>query len=141
MTLMRRNPWTLFEEFNRMFPAMADDDSRVVGSRWSPAVDIKEEDERFLITADIPGVAPEDIDISMENGVLTIKGERKHESEEEKEGYHRIEREHGTFMRRFALPENVDAEQIAATSKDGVVELTLPKTEEKTEEPKRIEVH
>jgi len=140
MTLMRRNPWTLFDEFNRMFPALTDDESRVVGSHWSPAVDIKEEDERFVIRADIPGVAPEDIEISMEEGVLTIKGERKHESEEEKEGYHRIEREHGTFMRRFTLPKNVDAEQIAATSKDGVVELTLPKAE-KTAEPKRIEVH
>ncbi len=140
MRIVRHNPWTLFDEFNRMFPAQTDDESRVVGSSWSPAVDIKEEDERFLITADIPGVAPEDIEISMENGVLTIKGERRHESEEEKEGYHRIEREHGTFMRRFALPENVDAEQIAATSKDGVVELTLPKAE-KSEEPKRIEVH
>jgi len=60
MTLMRRNPWTLFDEFNRMFPALTDDESRVVGSHWSPAVDIKEEDERFVIRADIPGVAPED---------------------------------------------------------------------------------
>ena len=77
--------------------------------------------------------------LTMEKGVLTIKGERKHESEEDKEGYHRIEREQGTFMRRFALPENVDADQIAATSKDGVVELTLPKAE-KQEQPKRIRV-
>jgi len=137
--LVRRNPWALFDEFNRMFPALTDDDSHVVGSNWAPAVDIKEEDDRFVIRADIPGVAPEDIDITMEQGMLTIKGERKHDSEEEKEGYHCIEREHGTFMRRFTLPENVDAERIAASSKDGVVELTLPKTE-KTEQPKRIKV-
>lgn len=139
MTLMRRNPWTLFDEFNRMFPALTDDESRVVGSSWAPAVDIKEEDDHFVIRADIPGVSAEDIDITMEQGVLTIKGERKHESEEEKEGYHRIEREHGTFMRRFALPENVKADEISASSKDGVVELTLPKAE-KQEEPKRIRV-
>jgi len=139
MLPMRRNPWTLFDEFSRMFPALTDDDSHVVGSNWAPAVDIKEEDDRFVITADIPGVAPEDIDITMEGGVLTIRGERKHESEEEKEGYHRVEREHGTFMRRFALPENVDAEQVSASSKDGVVELSLPKAEKK-EEPKRIRV-
>lgn len=139
MKQMMRNPWTLFDEFNRMFPANTDDESRVVGSNWAPAVDIKEEDERFVIHADIPGVAPEDIEITMEKGVLTIKGERKHESEEDKEGYHRIEREHGTFMRRFALPENVDADQIAATSKDGVVEVTLPKAE-KQEQAKRIRV-
>jgi len=140
MTLMRRNPWTLFDEFNRMFPTMGEEESRLVGSNWSPAVDIKEEEDRFVIHADIPGVAPEAIDISMEDGVLTISGERKHESKEEKEGYHRIEREQGTFMRRFTLPKNVDAEKISATSKDGVIELTLPKVE-KTSEPKRIEVH
>jgi len=140
MTLSRRNVWSLFDDINRMFPALTDDDSRVIGSNWSPAVDIKEEDERFVIRADIPGVAPEDIEVFMEEGVLTIKGERKHESEEEKEGYHRIEREHGTFMRRFTLPKNIDAAQIGATSKDGVVELTLPKAEKATE-PKRIEVH
>jgi HSP20 family protein len=139
MNMIRRNPWTLLDEFNRMFPTLGDDESRVVGSHWSPAVDIREEDERFVIHADIPGVTPDDIEISMEQGVLTIKGERKHESEEEKEGYHRIEREHGTFMRRFALPENVDADNISATSKDGVVELVLPKAE-KTSEPKRIQV-
>jgi len=140
MTLMKRNPWTLFDEFNRVFPSvLTDDDSRVVGSNWSPAVDIKEEEGRFVIHADIPGVAPEDIDISMEQGVLTIKGERKHESEEEKEGYHRIEREYGSFMRRFALPENVEADQITASSKDGVVELILPKAEKKAE-PTRIKI-
>lgn len=139
MTPARRNPRALLDEFNRLFPGFADDESRVIGSNWSPAVDIKEEDKCYLIHADIPGVAPQDIDISMENGVLTIKGERKHQAEESKQGYHRIEREHGTFMRRFALPENVDAEQITASSKDGVVELILPKAEAKTE-PTRIKV-
>ena len=143
MTLMRTNPWSLLDEFNRefsrMLPGFADDDSRVVGSTWSPAVDIKEEDDRFVIRADIPGVAPEDIDISMEQGVLTIKGERKHEAEENKEGYHRIERAYGTFMRRFALPENVDADKISASSKDGVVEIVLPKAQQ-DDQPRKIKV-
>jgi HSP20 family protein len=144
MTLMRTNPWSLLDEFNRefsrMLPGFADDDSRVVGSTWSPAVDIKEEDDRFVIRADIPGVSPDDIDISMEKGVLTIKGERKHEAEEDKEGYHRIERAYGTFMRRFALPENVDTDKISASSKDGVVELVLPKAVQDNQ-PKKITVN
>lgn len=145
MTLMKTtNPWNLLDEFNRefarMLPAYADDDSRVVGSAWSPAVDIKEEDDRFVIRADIPGVSADDIDISMEKGVLTIKGERKHEAEENKEGFHRIERAYGTFMRRFSLPENVDADKISASSKDGVVELVLPKAVEDNQ-PKKITVN
>lgn len=139
MNIVRRNPWSLFDEFSRMFPAMTDDESRVVGSNWAPAVDIKEEADRYVIHADIPGVPPEDIDISMEQGVLTIKGERHHEAEQDKEGYHRIEREHGTFMRRFALPENVDAENITAASKDGVVELSLPKAKQQ-EQATRIKI-
>lgn len=145
MTLMKTtNPWNLLDEFNRefarMLPAYADDESRVVGSAWSPAVDIKEEDDRFVIHADIPGVSADDIDISMEKGVLTIKGERKHEAEENKEGFHRIERAYGTFMRRFSLPENVDADKISASSKDGVVELVLPKAVEDNQ-PKKITVN
>lgn len=145
MTLMKtNNPWNLLDDFNRefarMLPGYADDDSRVVGSTWSPAVDIKEEDDRFVIRADIPGVSPDDIDISMEKGVLTIKGERKHEAEEDKEGFHRIERAYGTFMRRFSLPENVDADKISASSKDGVVELVLPKAVEDNQ-PKKITVN
>lgn len=139
MNMVRRNPWSLFDELSRMFPTLADDESHVVGSNWAPAVDIKEEDDRYVIHADIPGVPPEDIDISMEQGVLTIKGERHHESEQDKEGYHRIEREHGTFMRRFALPKNVDSEQISASSKDGVIELVLPKARQQ-EQPKRINI-
>jgi HSP20 family protein len=144
MALMRTNPWSLLDEFNREFarmrPGFADDESRVVGSNWAPAVDIKEEQDRFVIHADIPGVAPDDIDISMEKGVLTIKGERKHEAEENKEGFHRIERSFGTFMRRFSLPENVDADKISASSKDGVVELVLPKAVHDNQ-PKKISVN
>ncbi|RMG35276.1 MAG: Hsp20/alpha crystallin family protein [Gammaproteobacteria bacterium] len=143
-TLMKAtNPWRLLDEFNRefsrMLPGFADDDSQVVGSTWAPAVDIKEEDDKFVIRADIPGVSPDDIDVSMEQGVLTIKGERKHEAEENKEGYHRIERAYGTFMRRFALPENVDADKISATSKDGVLELVLPKAQQ-GDQPRKIKV-
>lgn len=142
MALMTRNPWQLLDmlnqEMSRRYEPDLDDDTRVVGSNWSPAVDIREETGRYVLHADIPGVRPEDIEITMEKGVLTIRGERKHDAQESEEGYHRIERAHGTFMRRFSLPDNVDAEKISATSKDGVIEILLPKAG--STEPKRIQI-
>ena len=112
--------------------------SNVVTSRWTPAVDIKEEDTKFVITADIPGVDPTDIDVTMENGILTIKGERKFEDQKESEGYRRVERMHGTFYRRFSLPDHADASKISAKSSHGVLEVTVPKVEKV--QPRRIEV-
>ena len=84
------------------------------------------------------GVKPEDIEVTMENGVLTIRGERRFEETEEKENFKRIERSHGLFYRRFSLPDNTDAEAVKAAGKDGVLEVVIPKTEEK--QTKRIEV-
>lgn len=118
--------------------AARDDTSRVEGSDWTPTVDIKEEDDRFVLHADIPGVSADDIEVSMEKGVLTVKGERKHESTESSEGYKRLERSHGVFIRRFALPDSVDAESIGASSKDGVLEVVLPK--QQPQQPRRIDV-
>ena len=142
MTLMVRDPWQLLDQWRRemddMYRQGRDDETRVVGSNWAPAVDIKEEDDRYLLYADIPGVRPEDIEISMDKGVLTIRGERKHATEESQQGYHRRERQHGVFMRRFSLPQTVDAEAISASSRDGVLELVLPKTTEP--QPRKIEV-
>jgi HSP20 family protein len=145
MNIMRYDPWRSMEdlrqEMDRVFhPLMnrEDDTSRVVGSEWMPAVDIKDEEKRYVIRADIPGVKPEDIEVSMENGVLTIRGERKFEETEEKENFKRIERSHGVFYRRFSLPDNTDADAIQATGKDGVLEVIIPKTAEK--QTKRIEV-
>jgi HSP20 family protein len=143
--MMVRDPWNLLEqwrnELDDMFhsPTARDDTSRVVGSDWTPAVDIKEVDDRFILYADIPGIRPRDIDITMENGMLTtIQGERRHESTEAKEGYKRRERQHGVFMRRFSLPETVDAERIAARGENGVLEVVLPKVTRS--KPRRIEV-
>jgi HSP20 family protein len=142
MSLMIRDPWQLLDQWRRemdqLYTPTRDDETRVVGSSWAPAVDIKEEPDCYVLHADIPGVRPEDIDISMDKGVLTIRGERRHAAEESKEGYHRRERQHGVFMRRFSLPETVDAEAISAASKDGVLELVLPKTAEP--QPRKIEV-
>lgn len=142
MSLMLRDPWQLLDQWRRemdqLLPAGRDDATRVVGSAWAPAVDIQEEDDRYVLHADIPGVKPEDMEISMDQGVLTVRGERRHAVEESNQGYRRQERQHGVFMRRFSLPETVDAEAITASSKDGVLELVLPKTA--APQPRKIKV-
>ena len=143
MNMISRDPWSLLDQWHRelsQMPAVrSDDTSRVEGSDWTPAVDIKEEDGKFILHADIPGVSADEIEVSMEQNVLTIKGERKHESTESSEGFKRVERSHGVFMRRFALPESVNAEQISASSKDGVLEVVIPKQE--PQQPRRITVN
>ena len=101
-------------------------------------MDIKEEQNRFVIHADIPGVSPENIDVSMEKGVLTIKGEKETEAKSEKEGYKRVERIYGSFYRRFSLPDTADNEAINAKSQNGVLEIVIPKRE--AEKPKKISV-
>jgi len=136
MNMLRHNPWNLFDqlqhELNRSkgFPVKNEDNGNVVTSDWAPAVDIKEEDRQFVLVADIPGVSPEDIDIHMENGILTIKGERDTEKKTERDGYKRIEREHGIFYRRFTMPEGVDADGIDAKSDNGVLTVTIPKQDQ-----------
>lgn len=116
------------------------DGSDIVTSGWTPAVDVKEEKDRFVVTADVPGVDPKDIDVTMENGALTIRGERKYESEDKDEatGYRRIERAYGTFYRRLALPDVADADNITAEGKNGVLEIVIPKSEQA--KPRRIEI-
>ena len=116
----------------------SEDNTDVAVSHWRPAVDIKEEDNRFLIKADIPGVDPKDIEITMEDGVLTIKGERVTEKEEKREDFRRVERSRGTFYRRFSLPDTADADKIEAKGKDGVLEIVIPKHDKVL--PRRIAV-
>jgi HSP20 family protein len=96
---------------------------------WSPAVDILENENDLVLKADVPGVEPKDIDIRMENGTLTVKGERKFENDGSQKGYHRIERSYGSFARSFALPDTVDPEKVKAEFKNGVLTVTLPKKE------------
>ena len=97
---------------------------------WSPAVDIYEKDGNIVLKAELPGVDPKDVDVRVENNVLTLRGERKFDSDVKKEGYHRVERAYGTFGRSFTLPTVVDTEKINAEYKDGVLRVTLPKREE-----------
>lgn len=107
-------------------------------SEWAPAVDIVEEKDRFLLWADVPGVSRTDIDISMEDGVLTIAGERHTDKHDDATGVHRFERISGRFHRRFTLPETADAEGIAARSANGILEVSIPKLPEV--QPRRITV-
>jgi HSP20 family protein len=107
---------------------------------WSPAVDIVETDEEFLLKAELPGLKREDVKVTLENNVLTVEGERKHESETKGEKSHRIERYYGGFCRRFSLPENTDPEAIRAEARDGVLSVHIPKRESPAAKPLEIEV-
>ena len=132
---------TLRDDVNRLLSGTldGDDGSSVVTSRWAPAVDIKEEPERFVIHADIPGVDPKNIEVTLDNGVLTIRGERRLETKEEGDhGYRRVERLHGTFYRRFSLPDTADPEKVQARGNLGVLEVVIPK--QAAVQPKRIQV-
>ena len=146
MTITRYYPWgtqNRFQDeiknvFDRFFGEDDTDQSNVVTSQWTPRVDIKEEANRFVILADIPGVDPKDIEVNMDKGILSIKGERKSETKTENEKLTRIERSYGSFYRRFALPDSADPEGISATGKHGVLEISIPKKPETT--PRRIAV-
>ena len=136
MSMIQYDPWRKIQQLQREMGTLFDpllgtrDESlTIAASEWVPAVDIREEDNQFLVQADIPGVAPEDIEVKMENGMLSIKGERKEEHKEEKEGYQRIERSYGSFHRRFTLPETADPEGITAKSNNGLLEVVIPKRE------------
>ena len=114
------------------------DESSVVTSQWVPLVDIVEENDKFLILADLPGVDPKDIDVQMEKGILTIRGERRFGRQAESQSFARTERRHGSFHRRFALPDSADPEGISASGSNGVLEIVIPKRPETT--PRRIPV-
>ena len=105
---------------------------------WTPACDIYEDEEEIVVRAELAGVEPKDVDIRFENGVLTVKGDRKLEKEENRENYHRVELSYGTFTRAFSLPATIDSEKIRAESKHGVLLIHLPKKAEA--KPKSIQV-
>jgi len=143
MTLMKYEPWNLLEQMRREMDRAMDtrtaEGSSVATSDWVPAVDIKEEEDSFAIVADIPGVDPKNIEVHMENGMLTIKGEKESEKKEEREGYKRVERSYGSFYRRFSLPDTADAEEITANSNNGVLEVRIGKQEKV--QPRKISVN
>ena len=140
MTIVSYEPWALisrFQRFDRAPGKDAEGGESATGS-WIPHVDIHEEAERFLVVADVPGVDGKDIEITAEKGVLTVRGERGSDKKAAADGYTRVERASGTFLRRFTLPETSDAEAIKASHVNGVLEISIPKRPR--EQPRRISI-
>lgn len=144
-TLMRWDPFRELEEMsdrlNRMFArpaARTNGKETMIVADWVPTVDVSETDGEYQIKAEIPDVKKEDVKVTLEDGVLTIQGERKQEKEEKGKKYHRIERSYGSFVRSFSLPDLIDEEKVRAEFTDGVLNLHLPKSEKA--KPKAIEV-
>lgn len=141
MAIQKYRPYSLLDELQREMNTLfqrPETESSFDSQEWSPAVDISEDEDKFTIHADLPGVKSDEIEITADNGVLTIKGQRDNLKEENKDSYRRIERFSGSFIRRFTLPERADLDNIAANSRNGVLELIIPKTAESR--PRRIEV-
>ena len=149
MSIVRWEPFrdlvSLQDRMNRLFgetyrgaTRTGDDDDWALGGSWAPAVDIYEKDGNIVLTAELAGVEAKDVDIRVENNVLTLKGERNFDKDLQKDNFHRVERAYGSFTRSFTLPNVVNNEKIKADFKDGVLKLTLPKREEA--KPKQIQV-
>lgn len=130
------------KEFNRLFDNFfhgdITDSTSAFTSAWIPAVDIAERENDFVVRMELPGVAKEDVKITMQNGILTVKGEKKQEKESKNSDYHRVERSYGSFQRSFTLPTAVRTDSVEASFTDGVLNISLPKAEEA--KPKQIDV-
>lgn len=132
MALVKWEPFHELEEIqsrlNRFFGSPRAGDEAMTFADWSPAMDVQETDQEYGIKADLPDVKKEDVKVTFENGVLGIEGERRFEKEDKNKKYHRIERSYGKFVRRFALPTEVDGAKVTAEFKDGVLSVVLPKS-------------
>ncbi|MDD2950567.1 MAG: Hsp20/alpha crystallin family protein [Sulfuricurvum sp.] len=141
MLLTRFDPFKELRSLEkRIGEAFSSDLSKDVFSSFTPSVNTREGEYAYHIDVDLPGVKKEDISVKVENGVLTLKGERKEKNEVKKEDYYQCESNFGSFIRSFTLPSNVDTENIHAENKDGVLEVTLPKKESKDDTVKQIKV-
>ena len=148
MAVVRWDPFRelvgLQDRMNRMFDESyrtrtGTEDEWSLGGTWAPAVDIYEHEGNIVLTAELPGVDPKNVDVRVENNVLTLRGERKWDNDIKRENYHRVERAYGTFTRSFTLPNVVDTEKIKADYKEGMLRLVLPKREEA--KPKQISIN
>ena len=155
MAIVRWEPFrelsSLQTEMNRLFNAAFDTSPGGNGGnrRWAPAMDLLETDEHFVLRADLPGMTESDVNIELEDNILTVSGERKAEHEENREGFYRVERAFGSFSRSLTLPRGIDAESVSASFDKGVLEVRIPKPEQRKprkitigaagEEPKTIE--
>lgn len=143
MALIRWEPAreisSLQQEMNRLFNTFFDAPaSGAAARRWVPAMDLVETEDHFVLRADLPGVSESDVDLSLEENVLTLKGERKAEHEARGEGFYRVERATGVFSRSLTLPEGVDGDAIAATFDKGVLEVRIPKPEQRR--PRKLQI-
>lgn len=142
--IARYEPWHVVDRLHRQIDQILSDGHRAPAAAadnkgaWIPAVDVHEEQDKFVVRADLPGIDSKDINITTEHGVLTLSGERKSEQRTEQKGYVRYERADGAFQRRFTLPDNVQTDQIRARHVNGVLEVTIPKVP--VQEPKRVSV-
>ncbi|TXH02845.1 MAG: Hsp20/alpha crystallin family protein [Nevskiaceae bacterium] len=143
MTALRFNPWATqrdwFNEFSKYFDVAGQDGSSGATADWAPPVDIEEYKDKFVIYADVPGVDPSSIDITLEKGVLTLTGAREQRVSGDDVQSRRAERASGRFFRRFALPDTVDGDSVSASGKNGVLEIVIPKRAQA--QPRRIAVH
>ena len=145
MAIIRWDPFrdlvTLREKMNRLFediyPAQGEERDLLVSS-WTPAVDIYETEHELFLTAELPGIEDNDIEIKIEDNTLTLKGERKFEKETKKENYHRVERSYGSFYRSFSIPAYIDQDKIKAEHEQGILKVSLPKKHDL--KPRKIEV-
>lgn len=145
--LVKYKPWILLkdlpDEINQLLDTslagQSNDGSKMSTNKWSPHVDVKEDKDKFIIYADVPGVDPQHLEVNIENNALTIKGERNCENRNEQDNYSRIERVSGSFYRRFTLPENIDETKVDAKGRNGVLTITIPKKEPNY--PKKITVN
>jgi HSP20 family protein len=144
MPIVKYAPFSGIEDFPAGLRLFQDSINRLLSEDggktrpWAPAVDILETENELVLKADVPGVDLKDIDIQLENGTLTVKGERKFEKEATNKGFHRMERSYGSFVRIFTVPETVEAENVKAAYEAGVLTITLPKKE--IAKPKAIKV-
>lgn len=144
-TLTRWSPFRELQNIQAQFDRLLEPFGRVGLSddwqpamSWVPPVDIEESSDSLIVRAEVPGVNPEDLDVRFENGVLTIRGERKFENRNNDRNFHRVERSYGTFVRSFTLPTSIDGERISATYENGILELRMPKREEA--KPRKIAI-
>jgi len=153
MSLIRWNPnrelatfptdtLSMQREINKMFDSFfrggIQDDGSLIPSVWTPAVDVAEDENEYVVKVELPGVSKDDVKITMQENILTIRGEKKEEKETKESHFQRVERSYGSFQRSFTLPTHVKNEKIEASYKDGILTVTLPKAEEA--KPKQIEV-
>lgn len=138
MAVVSYEPWSMLQQLRGEMDRFFEDRAEEGAGDWIPPVDVKVEDDRYVIYADLPGVEPADIQIDTEHGVLTLQGNRGQATNEEHNSFKRMERRRGTFLRRFNLPDTADVERITAQCKNGVLELVIPKQEKL--QPRRITV-